>query len=552
MAQIITMPRLSDTMTEGVVAKWLKKVGERIEEGDILAEIETDKATMEFESFNEGTLLHIGLQEGETAPVDSLLAIIGEEGEDFSALLNGENTSESKEEPSSEAKEEISTETTEESSETTAFMVPDNVTVVTMPRLSDTMTDGTVASWLKNVGDTVAEGDILAEIETDKATMEFESFNEGTLLYVGLKEGETAPVDSLLAIIGEAGVDVSAVVAGFGSESATPKAETPKEAPAAKAATPVANVPKATPKAAATASTPKQVSAISSENGRIVASPLAKALAEEKGINLAKVNGTGEGGRIVKTDIENFRDTLIAEAPATTVAAAPVGEISKTEVKNSQMRKAIVKALENSQTTAVNFTIGMDIDMDQAIASRKEINALPNTKVSFNDLVVKACAMALKSHPQINTEWTNEQTIYNNHIAVGVAVAIEDGLVVPVIPFTDTKSLTQIGAEVKDLAIKAKNKKLTPAEMSGSTFTVSNLGMFGVDNFTSIINQPNSAILSVGGIKQKPVVKNGEIVVGNVMNLTLACDHRTIDGAVGAAFMNTVKQYIENPVTMLA
>jgi pyruvate dehydrogenase E2 component (dihydrolipoamide acetyltransferase) len=552
MAQIITMPRLSDTMTEGVVAKWLKNVGERIEEGDILAEIETDKATMEFESFNEGTLLHIGLQEGETAPVDSLLAIIGEEGEDFSTLLNGENTLESKKESTSEDKEEISTQTTEESLETTVFVVPENITVVTMPRLSDTMTDGTVASWLKNVGDNVVEGDILAEIETDKATMEFESFNEGTLLYVGLKEGETAPVDSLLAIIGEAGIDVSAVVAGFGSESAAPKVEAPKEAPTVNVETSAASAPKAAPKAAAAASTSKKVSAISSENGRIVASPLAKALAEERGINLAKVTGTGEGGRIVKTDIENFSDTVIAEAPATTVAAIPAGEISKTEVKNSQMRKAIVKALDNSQTTAVNFTIGMDIDMDQAIASRKEINALPDTKVSFNDLVVKACAMALKSHPQINTEWTTEQTIYNHHIAIGVAVAIEDGLVVPVIPFTDTKSLTQIGAEVKDLAIKAKNKKLTPAEMSGSTFTVSNLGMFGVDNFTSIINQPNSAILSVGGIKQKPVVKNGEIVVGNVMNLTLACDHRTIDGAVGAAFMNTVKQYIENPVTMLA
>jgi pyruvate dehydrogenase E2 component (dihydrolipoamide acetyltransferase) len=553
MAQIITMPRLSDTMTEGVVAKWLKNVGERIEEGDILAEIETDKATMEFESFNEGTLLHIGLQEGETAPVDSLLAIIGEEGEDFSALLNGGNVAENSTEAAVEAKEEPAVETTEADAEPTAFVVPDNITVVTMPRLSDTMTDGTVAAWLKNVGDTVAEGDILAEIETDKATMEFESFNEGTLLYVGLQAGETAPVDSLLAIIGEAGTDVSNVVAGFGSENTASKTEAPKEIPAAKVEAPATpSAPKAEPQKKTATSAPKKVSAISSENGRIVASPLAKALAEEKGINLAKVTGTGEGGRIVKTDIENFRDTLVAETPAATVVAAPVGEISKNEVKNSQMRKAIVKALDNSQTTAVNFMIGMDIDMDQAIASRKEINALPDTKVSFNDLVVKACAMALKSHPQINTEWTNEQTIYNNHIAIGVAVAIEDGLVVPVIPFTDTKSLTQIGAEVKDLAIKAKNKKLTPAEMSGSTFTVSNLGMFGVDNFTSIINQPNSAILSVGGIKQKPVVKNGEIVVGNVMNLTLACDHRTIDGAVGAAFMNTVKQYIENPVTMLA
>jgi pyruvate dehydrogenase E2 component (dihydrolipoamide acetyltransferase) len=413
------------------------------------------------------------------------------------------------------------------------------------------MTDGTVASWLKNVGDEVSEGDILAEIETDKATMEFESFNEGTLLYVGLQEGETAPVDSLLAIIGEAGTDVSAVVAGFGTtttEKETPKVEVAPEKPEA----PAPSAPKTAPKKETTKVAPKKVSAIASENGRIIASPLAKALAEEKGINLAKVTGTGEGGRIVKTDVENFNDSIITEAPAASAAAIPVGEVSQTEVKNSQMRKAIVRALDNSQTTAVNFTISMDIDMDQAIASRKEINALPDTKVSFNDLVVKACAMALKSHPQINTEWTDEQTIYNNHISIGVAVAIEDGLVVPVIPFTDTKSLTQIGAEVKDLAIKAKNKKLTPAEMSGSTFTVSNLGMFGVDNFTSIINQPNSAILSVGGIKQKPVVKNGEIAVGNVMNITLACDHRTIDGAVGAAFMNTVKQYIENPVTMLA
>ncbi len=546
MAQIITMPRLSDTMTEGVVAKWLKQVGEKIEEGDILAEIETDKATMEFESFNEGVLLHIGLQEGETAPVDSLLAIIGEEGEDFSALLNGGESNA----PAESAPEttEVEAPLAEETAAPQAAAIPDNVTIVTMPRLSDTMTDGTVATWLKKVGDQVAEGDILAEIETDKATMEFESFNEGTLLYIGLEEGENAPVDSLLAIIGEAGTDVSAVAASFNSDApaaAPASTSTPKTEEAPKATAP-------TKEAKPAANAPKKVSAIQSENGRIIASPLAKALAEEKGINLAKVTGTGEGGRIVKTDVENFTDVVVADAPAATAVAAPAGEISKTEVKNSQMRKAIVKALDNSQTTAVNFTISMDIDMDNAMASRKLINEIPDTKVSFNDLVVKACAMALKSHPQINTEWTNEQTIYNNHIAIGVAVAIEDGLVVPVIPFTDTKSLTQIGAEVKDLAIKAKNKKLTPAEMSGSTFTVSNLGMFGVDNFTSIINQPNSAILSVGGIKQKPVVKNGQIVPGNIMNVTLACDHRTIDGAVGAAFLNTLKQYIENPVTMLA
>lgn len=545
MAEIITMPRLSDTMTEGVVAEWLKKVGDRIEEGDILAQIETDKATMEFESFNEGFLLHIGLQEGETAPVDSLLAIIGEEGEDISALLaEGVTTAPDNEETSTPVTEEVAA-PKEAAPTAEAFVVPDNVTVVTMPRLSDTMTDGTVASWLKKVGDVVAEGDILAEIETDKATMEFESFNEGTLLYVGLQEGENAPVDSLLAIIGEAGTDVTKVVSGF--NTAAPATEAPK-APAAEEKKTTA--PVATTKDTNTTAT-KRVSAINSENGRIIASPLAKALAEEKGINLAKVIGTGDGGRIVKIDIENYNPVVEIAASATAVAA-PAGEISQTEVKNSQMRKAIVKALDNSQTTAVNFTVTMDIDMDNAIASRKVINSIPDTKVSFNDLVVKATAMALKSHPQVNTEWTNDQTIYNNHISVGVAVAIEDGLVVPVIPFTDTKSLTQIGAEVKDLAIKAKNKKLTPDEMSGSTFTVSNLGMFGVDHFTSIINQPNSAILSVGGIKQKPVVKNGEIVVGNVMTLTLACDHRTVDGAVGAAFMNTLKQYLENPVTMIA
>ena len=549
MATIVNMPRLSDTMTEGTVAQWLKKVGDKIEEGDILAEIETDKATMEFESFNEGVLLHIGLEAGETAPVDSLLAIIGEEGEDISGLLSGGSAEPAAEAPKTE--EAAPAAETEEVPASEEMAIPDGVTVVTMPRLSDTMTDGTVASWLKKVGDKVEEGDILAEIETDKATMEFESFNEGTLLYIGLQEGETAPVDSLLAIIGEAGTDVSGVAENFGKTN-TPAAAKP--APATEAPKNDTPAPAKTeaPKTATPTAT-KKVSAINSENGRIIASPLAKALAEEKGINLAKVVGTGEGGRIVKVDIENYTPAVETAAPATkAVAAAPAGEVSQREEKNSNMRKAIARALDKSQTENVNFTISMDVDMDNAMASRAMINQLPDTKVSFNDLVVKASAMALRKHPQINTEWTVEKTIYNEHISVGVAVAIEDGLVVPVIPFTDTKSLTQIGAEVKDLAIKAKNKKLTPAEMSGSTFTVSNLGMFGVDNFTSIINQPNSAILSVGGIKQKPVVKNGEIVVGNVMNLTLSCDHRTIDGAVGAAFLNTLKQYIENPVTMIA
>ena len=543
MATVVNMPRLSDTMEEGVVAKWLKKVGDSIEEGDILAEIETDKATMEFESFHEGTLLHIGVEEGGTAPVDSLLAIIGEEGEDFSALLNG-----SAEAPVSEA----STETTTEESVTDApsaegAAVPDGVQVVNMPRLSDTMTDGTVSSWLKKVGDAVEEGDILAEIETDKATMEFESFYEGTLLHIGVEEGQTAPVDSLLAIIGPAGTDVSAVVAS-GGVVAAPATETKTETK--KETTPVAE---------------ETASVSNNSGGRIFASPLAKKIAKDKGYNLADIKGTGENGRIVKKDVENYTPSAKAETPAasvsTSVSSTPTPEVTSftiageegtQEVKNSQMRKAIAKSLGNSKFSAPHFYLNIEVDMDNAIASRKTINTIPDTKVSFNDLVVKACAMALQKHPQVNTSWTDNSTLYHSHIHIGVAVAVDEGLVVPVIKHTNQMSLTQIGGAVRDLAGKARNKKIKPDEMQGSTFTVSNLGMFGIESFTSIINQPNSAILSVGGIVEKPVVKNGQIVVGNTMKLTLACDHRTVDGAVGAQFLQTLKTFIENPVTMLA
>ncbi|UMB60549.1 pyruvate dehydrogenase complex dihydrolipoamide acetyltransferase [Lutibacter sp. A80] len=546
MAEIITMPRLSDTMTEGVVAQWLKKVGDKVEEGDILAEIETDKATMEFESFNEGYLLHIGLQEGETAPVDSLIAIIGEKGEDITALLSGDAP---KEATPPASKEEVAA-PIETKPADDSFVIPDNISIVTMPRLSDTMTDGTVATWLKKVGDKVEEGDILAEIETDKATMEFESFNEGTLLYVGLEEGDNAPVDSLLAIIGEAGTDVTAVVSNFKTSGST--TEKAPVAPTAETKE-IAEKPKAT--TTPTAAAPKTVEAVQQpvvNTGKIVASPLAKKIASEKGINLAHVVGTGDNGRIIKQDIENY---VPVAAAAPTTAAAPViamGEESFEETKNSQMRKTIARRLGESKFTAPHYYLMLEINMDNAIASRKVINEVPDIKVSFNDMVVKASAMALKKHPKVNSQWFDDKTRINHHVNVGVAVAVEDGLLVPVIPFTDQKSLTQIGAEVKDKAIKAKNKKLTPAEMEGSTFTVSNLGMFGISEFTSIINQPNSAILSVGAIIQKPVVKNGEIVVGNTMKVTLACDHRTVDGATGAAFLQTLKQYIENPVTMLA
>jgi pyruvate dehydrogenase E2 component (dihydrolipoamide acetyltransferase) len=535
MATVINMPRLSDTMEEGVVAKWLKNVGDKIEEGDILAEIETDKATMEFESFYEGTLLYVGIQEGETSPVDVLLAIIGEEGEDISAIING-----SSEPAKAETTEEVKTETVVESSTKTAAAIPEGVQVIMMPRLSDTMTDGTVATWLKKVGDAVEEGDMLAEIETDKATMEFECFYEGTLLYIGVQEGETAPVDSLLTIIGPAGTDVSAIVASGGS------------APAAASTAPAEKKEeKKEEKVVETKSTAN--TSTNNSGGRIFASPLAKKIASDKGINLADVNGSGENGRIIKKDVENYTPAAKAEvAAAANVATPAAGVESSKEVKNSQMRKAIAKSLGNSKFTAPDFSLNIEVDMDNAMASRKTINAIPDTKVSFNDMVVKACAMALKKHPQVNTSWTETNTVYHSHIHVGVAVAVDDGLLVPVIKFTDQLSLTQIGAGVRDLAGKARNKKLAPTEMQGSTFTVSNLGMFGIENFNSIINQPNSAILSVGAIVQKPVVKNGQIVVGNTMKLTLTCDHRTVDGAVGAQFLQTLKTFIENPVTMLA
>lgn len=534
MATIINMPRLSDTMEEGTVATWLKKVGDTVNEGDILAEIETDKATMEFEAFHEGTLLHIGINEGESAPVDSLLAIIGEKGEDVSVLLDKAKT---------QPKEEKTTEDKAVTTTTEKTEIPKDIQLITMPRLSDTMTDGTVATWLKKVGDTVSEGDILAEIETDKATMEFESFYEGTLLFIGVKQGESAPVDSLLAIIGKKGVDVSSIVEAHKNNStSTTTAVTNKE------------------ESKTEKTTPPQVQHTNNNGGRILASPLAKKIAKDKGINLSEIKGTGENGRIVKKDVENYTPT-VANQPVTSSEPQEVtavtnfsitGEENTNEVKNSQMRKAIAKALGNSKFSAPHFYLTIEVDMDNAIASRKTINAIPDTKVSFNDIVVKACAMALRKHPQVNTSWADNTTKHHSHIHIGVAVAVDEGLVVPVVKHTDHLNLTQIGASVRDLAGKARNKKITPEQMQGSTFTVSNLGMFGIESFTSIINQPNSAILSVGTIVEKPVVKNGQIVIGNTMKLTLACDHRTVDGAIGAQFLQTLKTFIENPVTMIA
>ena len=544
MAIVVNMPRLSDTMEEGTVASWLKNVGDRVEEGDILAEIETDKATMEFESFNEGTLLHIGVQEGETTKVDELLAIIGEEGEDISSLLDGSSREESIQEEQTETNEE-SVEDDVETNTTASVQLPEGVVVVTMPRLSDTMEEGTVASWLKNVGDFVEEGEILAEIETDKATMEFESFNEGTLLYTGLAVGDTAKVDDLLAIIGPEGTDISGVAENFVAEVPKTQAELTEEKPK--------ETPKPTPTVEKITEAPKvnpAAAPTTNSNGRIYISPLARKIAEEKSIPLHQIQGSGENGRIIKRDVEFY-------TPSATPAAAPTAKFVATgqedfdEINHSQMRKVIAKRLGESKFSAPHYYLAVEFDMDNAIAFRQQLNSIPDTKISFNDIVVKACALALRQHPQVNSQWFDDRMKLNNHVHIGVAVAVEDGLVVPVVKFANEQSLPQIGSAVRDFAGRARNKKLTPQEMEGSTFTISNLGMFGIESFTSIINQPNSAILSVGSIVEKPVVKNGQIVAGNTMKLTLACDHRTVDGATGAAFLQTLKGFIENPVTML-
>ena len=541
MAQIINMPRLSDTMEEGVVAKWLVNIGDDIKEGDILAEIETDKATMEFESFHEGTLLHIGVKEGETASVDSLLAIVGEKDEDITSLLNNDSKISGQLDLVEQIKE---TEKSDDNPDNNIDLKSknNNFQVIKMPRLSDTMEEGTVSSWLVNIGDQVKEGDILAEIETDKATMEFESFYEGTLLYIGINEGETALVDSLLAIIGEENADFQSVLKNVDESENLDisKPEQLNEIEQLKEKPVIENQ--------------DQIS-----SNRVLASPLAKKIAKEKNIDLSTVHGSGDNGRITKLDVETHfskspqtsKENKLEKQSIPKVENIVEGTESFEEIENSQMRKAIARRLKESKFSAPHYYLNIECDMDNAIAFRKQYNTLPDTKISFNDIIVKACAIALKLHPRVNSQWFEDKMRLNHHVHVGVAVGVPDGLVVPVIRFANEKSLTDIGLEVKDFASKSRDKKLSPNDMEGSTFTVSNLGMFGINEFTSIINQPNSAILSVGSIVQKPVVKDNKIQIGNNMKLTLACDHRTVDGVTGSLFLETLKGYIENPVTML-
>lgn len=523
MAEIVRMPKLSDTMTEGVVAKWHKKVGDKVNEGDLLAEIETDKATMEFESFVDGTLLHIGIPEGGTSPVDTILAIFGEKGEDFSALLQDAPVAVETKESAPEAKPAAP------AAAATIDTSGIKACVVRMPKLSDTMTEGVVAKWHKKVGDKVAAGDLLADIETDKATMEFESFEDGVLLHIGIVEGGSAPVDEVLAIIGEKGADVDTLLKAS-AQGEPAKVEEVVAAPKAKAVEVVKTQ----------SSRPKTQN---SSTGRIMASPLAKKLAADKNINLSMVTGSGEGGRIIKRDIESYNGGGATQSF--------VGVESFTEEPVSQMRKAIARSLGASKFSAPHFYLTMDIDMDNAIAARVSINEIAPVKISFNDIIIKAVAAALKKHPVINSAWQEDTIRRNEHINVGVAVSVEDGLLVPVVRFADGKTLSQISAEVKDFAGRAKAKKLQPEDWEGSTFTISNLGMFGIEQFTAIINTPNACILAVGGTKQIPVVKNGMVVPGNVMKVTLSCDHRVVDGVAGSMFLKDFKKYMENPVVLL-
>lgn len=581
------MPRLSDTMTEGVIAAWHKNVGDPVKKGDLLAEIETDKATMELESYQEGVLLHRGAKDGQKLQVNDLLCIIGKQGEDVSALIGQANGAATAPAPEAAAEPVRSAPTAAPQPAPAASAAPQAAPapqpaaldlskmeeVVLMPRLSDTMTEGVIASWQKNIGDPVKKGEVLADIETDKATMELESYKNGTLLYQGAKPGEKIEVNALLCIIGEPGMNIDAIVAAAkgGAVSAQPAQQEAQAAPQQAAA-------------AAAPATAEQPSVIN--EGRIIASPLAKKLAEEKGVDLRYIKGSGDNGRIVKQDVDSFQPAaatqpapaaqapatpppaaaqpetkqqtaLQTEAPAKAAAPSPaaqpnaVGQVSFDEVPVSQMRKSIAKRLSETLFTAPHFYLTMSINMDKAVEIRPKLNELSPIKISFNDMVLKAAAVALKQHPKINSSWLGDKIRINHHVNVGVAVAVDEGLLVPVVRFADAKSLSQIATEVKMFAQKAKEKKLQPADWEGSTFTISNLGMFGLEHFTAIINSPDSCILAIGGIAQIPVVKDGQVVPGNVMKVTLSCDHRVVDGASGAAFLQTLKSLLEEPLRML-
>jgi pyruvate dehydrogenase E2 component (dihydrolipoamide acetyltransferase) len=538
MAEVIRMPKMSDTMVEGVIANWLKKEGDVIKSGDIIAEVETDKATMELENYEDGTLLYIGVKAGEAVPVDGIIAVVGTPGEDFASLLQATVASA----PATEVSQPAATvsEPAAVASTPTIDLSGIKAKAVRMPKMSDTMVEGVIAKWLKKEGDVVKSGDIIAEVETDKATMELENYEDGTLLYIGAKEGQGIIVDGIIAIVGEPGTDFSPILA---AETATP-APAPVVVQAAAPAPAAIKAPEATKVSETKTTTPDSTKARITEDS-IKASPLARALAKEKGYNLTWIQGTGEGGRITKSDVEDYNPSA-GGAMSTFVS----GVESFEDIPNSQMRKTIARRLSESKFSAPEFYLTMEINMDKAIEARVSMNEVLPVKISFNDMVIKATSLALTKHPKINSYWMEDRIRVNKHVHIGMAVAVEDGLLVPVIRFANEKSIAQISAEAKELGGKAKSKQLQPKDWEGNTFTVSNLGMFGIDQFTSIINSPESCILAVGGIKETVGVKNGQFYATNIMKLTLTCDHRVADGAAGAAFLLTLKQYLEDPLKM--
>lgn len=584
MAEVILMPRLSDTMTEGVIAAWHKKVGDTVKKGDLLAEIETDKATMELESYKDGTLLHIGGDKGTTIQVDDLLAIVGKSGEDVSSLVKGgsspvkkdlsagveqlkkdtvqpANPKQDNQQPATNPEKQVKDEQPGIDISKMPASSAERDEVVLMPRLSDTMEEGIIAAWHKNVGDAVKKGEVLAEIETDKATMELESYKNGTLLHIGAQKGEKIPVNGLLCIIGEKDkVDVNAIVAAVKGGSVKEQATSDKKQEIPEPADTSSSLQQKTTLRQAQDQQP----ATTNENGRIKVSPLAKKLAAEKGIDIKTISGTGDGGRIVKSDIDSYKKSVAGSQQTLTKSPVPAPvftgstEEGFTDIPNSQIRNIIAKRLGESKFSAPHFYLTMEINMDNAMSARTQLNEVSPVKISFNDLVVKAVALALRQHPAVNASWmparagTDGGSVIRrySHIHIGIAVAIEDGLIVPVIRFADQKTLPQIAAESKELSGKARTKKLQPNEFSGNTFTISNLGMMDIDEFTAIINPPDSCIMAVGRIKEVVVKKSEGFAVSNVMKITLSCDHRSVDGATGAVFLQTFKKYLENPITM--
>lgn len=556
MAEAIRMPLLSDTMKEGKIVAWHKKVGDTVKSDDVIADVETDKATMEVMPYVDGTLLYIGVQEGNAAQVNDIIAIVGKKDEDFQSLLDEKPAkTETPDQPAGSGntanEEKTNTPAKQEQAPAPAPKKGD-ATVVRMPLLSDTMKEGKIVAWHKKVGDKVKSDDVIADVETDKATMEVMPYADGTLLYIGVKEGEAAKINDIIAIVGKEGTDVAPYL---NEDTATP--ENKQEAPAAKEEE---KQPEPQQQSSAPAEKQAQEAPADTKDGdRLKASPLARRMAKEKGIDLQELQGSGDNGRIIRRDIEGFEPAPKKEAaapqqaatgrPAAAPAAVPAGEYE--DIPNSQMRNVIARRLSESKFGAPHFYLRMSVNMDGAIAARKRMNELSPVKISFNDLIIKAAAMALRQHPEVNSSWMGDFIRRNHQIHIGTAVAVDEGLIVPVVRNADQKTMSQIAADASQLIEKARNKKLQPNEFSGNTFTISNLGMMDIDEFTAIINPPDACILAVGKIQPTPVVENNEVVIRNILKLTLSCDHRVVDGAIGASFLQTLKKYLEEPLTML-